>query len=60
MKLIVKYFFLTDILFLGGHLRFGKTYFPLVDVLYGGLSSITVVLHSGTYGNILRTIFSDM
>jgi hypothetical protein len=28
MKLIVKYFFLADILFLGGHLSFGNIHFP--------------------------------
>jgi len=36
MKLIVKYFFLGDVLFLRGHLRFGCIHFPLADVFYMG------------------------
>jgi len=34
MKLIVKYFLLSDILVLGGQLRFGQNYFPLADKYY--------------------------
>lgn len=36
MNLIVKYFFLGDVLFLRGHLRFGCIQFPLADVFYMG------------------------
>jgi len=36
MKLIVKYFFLADILLLGGCLRFGKIQFSLADMFYLG------------------------
>ena len=32
MKLTVKYFFLADILVLGGYLRFGSIDFPLADM----------------------------
>ena len=34
MKLIVKYFFLADILFLLSCLRFGKIHISLADVFY--------------------------
>ena len=36
MKLIVKYFFLGDVLFLRGHLRLGCIHFLLADVFYMG------------------------
>ena len=36
MKLIVKYFFLADVVFLRGSLRFGSIHFPLADVFYVG------------------------
>jgi len=36
MKLLVKYIFLTDVLFLDGHLRFGKIPFLLADMFYLG------------------------
>jgi len=36
MKLLVKYIFLAYVLFLEGHLRFGKIPFPLADMFYLG------------------------
>jgi len=33
---LIKYIFIADILFLGGHLRFGKIHFPLADTFYFG------------------------
>jgi hypothetical protein len=36
MKLLVKYIFLADILFLEGRLRFGRIHFPLADMFYLG------------------------
>ena len=36
MKLIVKYFFLADVLFLGGVEIWINTFFPLADVFFGG------------------------
>jgi hypothetical protein len=36
VELIVKHFFLADLLFLGGHLRYGKIHFSMVDVFFLG------------------------
>jgi len=36
VKLIIKYFFLTDVLFLGGIKIWINTFFPLADVFFGG------------------------
>jgi len=39
MKLIVRYFFLADILFLGRHLKFEQIHFPLAEVFFWRESS---------------------
>jgi len=36
LKIIVKYFFLADIFFLGAHLEFGSIHFPLADAFHLG------------------------
>jgi len=46
MKLIVKYFFIADILFLVGHLRFGYIHFPLAYVCF---LQVILDLHLGNY-----------
>jgi hypothetical protein len=52
MKLIVKYFLLSDILVLGGHLRFGSKHFPLAGMFYMGCClRLRVLLCSDKYGN---------
>ena len=51
MKLIVKYFFVTDILFLWGVILVLETFISLGRlVLFWGTSWIRVVMHSSTYG----------
>jgi len=52
MKLIVKYFLLADILVLGGCLKIWIKIFSIgLQVLFGVLSWIKVLLHLGKYGN---------
>ena len=50
MELLVKYFFLADILFLGGHLRFGQIHFHLANMFYLGGCLRLVILNSCKYG----------
>ena len=47
-----KNFFLADTLFLGDHLWYGYTHFPLGDMFYlgGGVIFGYIVLHSDKYG----------
>jgi hypothetical protein len=41
VKLLAKYFFLADVVFLGGRLRFGQIHFPLADVFYLGVFKLS-------------------
>ena len=55
MKLIAKYFFLADVLFLGGRLDLDKYFFPWQMCFLGGSSWITVILLSRKH-SIYKTI----
>ena len=56
MKLIIQYFFLADILFLGVALGFNKYILPSQMCFFGKSSQISVILQLGKYSNYAMSL----